>query len=94
MLWYKSWIDTRWRFVLTLVLLVVFACGTVMSFPMVQRLVAQIPQTPVIADEELQQEFTDSLEAVRTFTGYAWTQWFAGNFAGLLTLASARVARS
>jgi hypothetical protein len=89
MLWYKSWIDTRWRFVLTLVLLVVFACGTVMSFPMVQRLVAQIPQTPVIADEELQQEFTDSLEAVRTFTGYAWTQWFAGNFAGLLTLAAA-----
>jgi len=89
MLWYKSWIDTRWRFVLTLVVLVVFACGTVMSFPMVQRLVAQIPQTPVIADEELQQEFTDSLEAMRTFTGYAWTQWFAGNFIGLLTLAAA-----
>jgi hypothetical protein len=89
MLWYKAWLDTRWRFSLTLVVLLVFACGTVMSFPMVQKLVAQIPQTPVIADDDLQQEFSDSLEAIRTFTGYAWTQWFAGNFVGLLTLAAA-----
>jgi hypothetical protein len=89
MLWYKSWLDTRWRFLLTLVVLLVFACGTVMSFPAVQRLVAQLPQAPVVADDEIQQQFAESVEAVRTFTGYAWTQWFAGNFMSLLTLAAA-----
>jgi hypothetical protein len=89
MLWYKSWLDTRWRFLLALVVLLVFACGTVMSFPMVQRLVAQLPQAPVVADDDLQQQFTESVEAMRTFTGYAWTQWFAGNFMSLLTLVAA-----
>ena len=89
MLWYKAWLDTRWRFLLALVVLLVFACGTVMSFPAVQRLVAQVPQVPVTANEELQQELEQSLEAIRTFTGYVWTQWFAGNFASLLTLVAA-----
>ena len=31
MLWYKSWLDTRWRFLLGLALLLVFACGTVIT---------------------------------------------------------------
>ena len=42
MLWYKSWLDTRWRFLLGLALLLVFACGTVVSFSTVQELVRSV----------------------------------------------------
>ena len=31
----------------------------------------------------------ESLEAVRTFRGYAWSQWFAGNFLALLSYLAA-----
>ena len=30
MLWYKSWLETRWRFLIGLVLLMLSACGTVL----------------------------------------------------------------
>ncbi len=33
MLWYKSWLETRWRFVIGLVLLMLSACGTVLAYP-------------------------------------------------------------
>lgn len=89
MLWHKAWLDTRWRFLLALVALLVFACGTVMSFPTVQRLAAAVEPATVTADESLRQELQESLEVSRTFRGYAWSQWFAGNFPTLLVLVAA-----
>ena len=89
MLWHKAWLDTRWRFLLALAALLVFACGTVMSFPTVQKLAASVEPATVTADEALQQELQESLEATRTFRGYAWSQWFAGNFPALLVLVAA-----
>jgi hypothetical protein len=89
MLWHKAWLDTRWRFLLTLIALLMFACGTVMSFPTVQKLVAAVEPATVTADESLQQEIKEQLETARTFRGYAWSQWFRGNFPALLMLAAA-----
>jgi O-antigen ligase len=71
MLWNKAWLDTRWRFLLALAVLLVFACGTVMSFPTVQRLAAAVEPATVTGDESLRQELQESLEASRTFRGYA-----------------------
>jgi hypothetical protein len=87
--WYKSWLDTRSRFLLGLVVLLVFACGTVMSFPKVRELVAAVEPAAVTADESLRQQLEESREALRTFRGYAWSQWFAGNFPTLLVLVAA-----
>ncbi|HJR71363.1 MAG TPA: hypothetical protein VKA43_15070 [Gammaproteobacteria bacterium] len=89
MLWHKSWIDTRWRFLLGLVILVVLACGTVMSFSTVQGLAAALPPGAVVGNDALQQELLESLDLIRTFRGYAWSEWFAGNLLGLLTLFAA-----
>jgi hypothetical protein len=90
MLWYKSWLDTRSRFLLGVVLLFVLACGTVFTFRTVQELAASLPPGAVVVDDDsLQAELQESLEAVRTFRGYAWSQWFAGNFPALLTLLAA-----
>lgn len=89
MLWYKSWLDTRWRFLLGLVILVVLACGTVVSFPMMQELAAAVQPGTVVGPGSLQQELQESLELVSTFRGYVWSQWFSGNLPAVLTLFAA-----
>jgi hypothetical protein len=89
MLRYKSWLDTRARFLLGLSILLVFACGTALNFPNVQGLAASMPQDAVLGDDALHQEIRESLELVRTFPGYAWSQWFDGNFPAFLTVFAA-----
>ena len=89
MLRYKSWIDTRSRFLLGLGILLVFACGTAMSFSMVQKLAASLPEGIALGNDVLQEEIQESLELIRTFPGYAWSEWFAGNFPALLTIFAA-----
>ncbi len=80
MLWYKSWLDTRWRFLLGLALLLVFACGTVVSFPTVQELVRSVSPSEIAGSEVLRQELQESIEIMSTFRGYAWSEWFQSNF--------------
>ena len=87
--WYKAWLDTRWRFLLTLVGLLVSACGIVMGFTTVQELAASLPAGAALGDESLRQELEESMALVRTFSGYAWSQWFSGNLPMLLTLVAA-----
>ena len=62
MLWYKAWLDTRWRFLLGLALLLVFACGTVVSFPTVQELVRSVSPSEIGGSEALRQELQESIE--------------------------------
>ena len=88
MLWHKAWVDTRWRFLLALVLLLVLACGSSMTFPRVRDFLSSI-ELPVVADEEAAAAFRESLELTRTFRGYAWSNWFAQSFPVLLTLMAA-----
>jgi len=88
MLWHKAWVDTRWRFLLVLALLLVFACGSSLTFPRVRDFLASI-EVPVVADEEVAAEFRESLELNRTFRGYAWSQWFSQSFPVLLTIMGA-----
>jgi hypothetical protein len=88
MLWHKAWVDTRWRFLLCLALLLVLACGSSLTFPSVRDFLASI-EVPVVADEEAAAAFRDSLELTRTFRGYAWSQWFAQSFPALLTIMAA-----
>jgi hypothetical protein len=88
MLWHKAWVDTRWRFALGLALLLVLACGSALTFPRVRDFLGAM-QLPPVADEETAAAFRESLEFMRTFRGYAWSQWFAQSFPALLTLMAA-----
>ena len=88
MLWHKAWVDTRWRFLVALALLVVPACGSSLAFPNVRDFLASI-EVPIVADEEAAVAFRESLELNRTFRGYAWSQWFAQSFPALLTIMAA-----
>jgi hypothetical protein len=88
MLWHKAWVDTRWRFALGLALLLVLACGSALTFPRVRDFLGAM-QLPPVADEETAAAFRESLEFMRTFRGYAWSQWFAQSFPALVTLMAA-----
>jgi hypothetical protein len=88
MLWHKAWVDTRWRFLLALALLLVLACGSSLTFPRVRDFLGAM-QLPTVADEEAAAALRESLEFMRTFRGYAWSQWFSQSFPILLTVLAA-----
>ncbi|RPI62295.1 MAG: hypothetical protein EHM50_04240 [Lysobacterales bacterium] len=88
MLWHKAWVDTRWRFLLGLTVLLVLACGSSFTFPRARDFFASM-QLPVVADEEAAAAFRDQLELMRSFRGYVWSQWFSQSFPVLLTLVAA-----
>jgi hypothetical protein len=77
MLWYKAWLDTRSRFWIGLVLLVVMACGLVFEFPQVQKMAAGLG--PLGADTPLHEQLNEALDQSRTLRGFVWHQWFQQN---------------
>lgn len=84
MLWYKSWLETRWRFVIGLVLLLFSACGTVLIYPEVTRLMSLVPNIDV--GGEIGRRVRESAELAREYRGYVWSQWFRQNFLQLWVL--------
>jgi ABC-2 type transport system permease protein len=84
MLWYKAWLETRWRFLIGLVLLVGSAGAAVLAYPQVIKLM------PLAASVDLGGPLGDELrrkiELAREFRGYIWSQWFSANLRQLWTL--------
>lgn len=84
MIWYKSWLDTRSRFLVGLVLLVLSACGTVFYYPQVLKL---IPLANTIeAGGELGRRIREGAELSSSFRGYVWAQWMRQAMTNLATL--------
>jgi hypothetical protein len=77
MLWYKSWLETRWRFVIGLVLLMFSAASTVFTYPEVVKLLSGMP-TPELGGT-LGQRVSETLALARDYRGYVWSQWFRQN---------------
>ena len=88
MLWHKAWVDTRWRFLLALALLLVLACGTLFDVSEVRDFLGSI-ELAGRRGRGGRGGVRESLELIRTFRGYAWSQWFAQSFPVLLTLMAA-----
>jgi hypothetical protein len=74
MLWYKAWLDTRWRFLVGLAILVGSACSIVFAYPRVLELLPLVPN--VDAPGPLAQRLRDIAELSRSYHGYVWAQWF------------------
>jgi hypothetical protein len=77
MLWYKSWMETRWRFLIGLALLIVSTTGTVLAYPQVTKLLLAVPKLNLTG--EIGRQVTESMELVRDYRGYVWSQWFMKN---------------
>src|SRR5438132_4132518 len=88
MLWYKSWLDTRWQFLIGLVLLMLSACGTVIAYPRVAQL---MPLAGSInpGDGLIGREIREGLDLARTYRGYIWSQTFRQNLLQMITVFAA-----
>jgi ABC-2 type transport system permease protein len=84
MLWYKAWLETRWRFLIGLALLILSATGTVFAYPRVVGLLAADPK--VEATGELGRRVIEAIELSRSYHGYVWAQWFRQNLPQMWTL--------
>lgn len=84
MLWYKSWLETRWRFLIGLGVLTVMACGAVFAYPAVQELMPMAEQ--VEAKGRIGQMIKDAIELQREYRGYIWYQWVRDNLSQVWTL--------
>ena len=84
MLWYKDWLETRWRFVIGAALLMLSAAGSVFAYPRVMELMPLVPTTNVTG--MLGQRIKEAAELSRSYRGYVWSQWFRQNAPQMLTL--------
>lgn len=84
MLWYKSWLETRWRFLIGLALLMCSAGALVLAYPRVRDLLPLAP--PVEVGGELGRRIREAMEVAREYRGYVWSQGFQQNLSNLGTL--------
>jgi len=87
MLWYKSWLETRWRFVIGLALLMLSAAGAVLAYPRVMRLLPLVPTVEVSG--ELGRRIKEAAELMRDYRGYVWSQWLRQSMMQMTTLFAA-----
>jgi len=85
MLWYKAWLDTRWRFLIALVLLLCTALGNALTYPTVQGILEEAsrngsPNGPLASEINLAVQLSSS------FRGYVWDQVVHHNMYYLWTL--------
>ncbi len=82
MLWYKAWLETRWRFVVGMLLLLCFGAVVVLTHPLLENMKVEIPNLPGRMGEQLREAFA----LITTYDGYVWSQWFGKNLLQFWTL--------
>jgi hypothetical protein len=83
MLWYKSWLETRWRFLIGLGLLICSAVATVSAYPHVLSL---LPLVAAQGGGEVGRRIREAAALAREYRGYVWLEWFRQNLSRLGTL--------
>jgi len=74
MLWYRVWLETRWRFLIGLIILVCSAGGSVLAYP---KVMALLPLVPSMQDGgELGRRIQEAAQLARSYRGYIWSQWY------------------
>ena len=79
MLWYKSWLETRWRFLIGLPLLMCSAALVVFGYPQVVKLLPLASAADV--STEIGRTIREAANLDRTYGGYIWSQWFRQSLA-------------
>lgn len=84
MLWHKSWLETRSRFLIGLALLVCSAGAAVFTYPKVVELLAMMPAMET--GGEIGRRIREAAELSREYRGYVWSQWYSQNGIQLWTI--------
>src|ERR1051326_6792426 len=75
MLWYKSWLDPRWRFLIGFVLMTCAAFFVVGTWPRVKALLPQLSMLDT-GSGLIGQKIREAIDLQRTYRGFVWSQWF------------------
>jgi len=70
MLWYKSWLDTRWRFLIALLVLAVMACGVVASYNFSRSLLPALADRPIDTSTTAGRLLKEALRIEQTYRGF------------------------
>jgi hypothetical protein len=84
MLWHKSWLETRSRFLIGLALLVCSAGATVFAYPKVVELLTMIPA--IDTGGEIGRRIREAADLSREYRGYVWSQLYRQNLIQLWTI--------
>jgi ABC-2 type transport system permease protein len=84
MLWYKSWLETRSRFLIGLILLMGSAIGVVYTYPQVLKLMPLVPN--VRLEGEVGRRVMEMAELSREYRGFIWAQWYRQNLPQIWTI--------
>jgi len=84
MLWYKSWLETRWRFLIGLVLLMLSASAAVIAYPRVVKLLPLANTVDVSG--AIGRRIKEAAELARSYHGYVWSEWLRQSMTQMLTL--------
>ena len=85
MLWYKSWLETRWRFLIGLALLMLLRLRhRARRIPKCMKLLPLAPRVDLSG--ELGRRIAEAVELSRSYRGYVWSQWFRQNMPQMWTL--------
>ena len=84
MLWYKSWLETRWRFLIGLGLFMLSAGGVVYIYPQVMKLIPRLGDLDTSG--ALGQRLKEAVALQRDYRGYIWSQWMRQNLTQMATL--------
>jgi hypothetical protein len=87
MLWYKAWLETRWRFFIGIAILILSVAGTVFAYPRVERMLPLVPS--IDTSSLVGQRLKAIADLSRTYTGYIWAQWLRQNNVQMLSLFAA-----
>ncbi len=88
MLWHKSWLDTRWRFLVPLCVLVVNIWGLVMAYAPVANVLPTL-HADAVGGGSFGRAIQEALLAEHTYRGFIWYQWFQQNLLQMGTLFAA-----
>jgi len=86
MLWYKSWLDTRWRFLIGFVLLTMMACSVIVNWQVTE------PFLPILSKQQSDPStlagriLNEAIALQQNYRGFVWFQWFRQNLLQMGTL--------
>lgn len=77
MILYKSWLDTRWRFIAGAAIMICSVTAMVLIYPQVNNLlpIASSIEMPGALGEEVRK----AIDLASSFDGYLWLKWYNGN---------------
>jgi len=84
MLWHKSWLETRARFLVGLALAICAALSVVMLYTRVGELLQLAP--PPDTGGVLGRKIREAVVLAQDYRGYVWSQWFAHQLTQMWTL--------